>query len=262
MKKYILAVFSAIFLFNLAQAKDFSATITFDKDNIKQMYQEDLKNLSDYISQEVAAQTSLYANERVKNMCKEWPTCEEWAKNKLVADTTFQIIDTEVERWVKKWEGETAIWGYNFYVQAKEKGQTKAYLFKRGDKGTSYAAPVLIKKFPGHPILSSPTENIAHNIIKFTRDEISSKWPGFKASKLRVHREVTSQYIYKYDEHGNALWKRRLYLHVNEGLWNWNGKVYYFQTYQTKAGGDYTYESPVKTGYFPAPANWHYPYKF
>jgi|GEM_PF-2581170 hypothetical protein len=254
MKKYILAVFSAIFLFNLAQAKDFSASITFDKDNIKQIYQEDLKNLSEYISQEVAAQTSLYANERVKNMCKEWPTCEEWAKNKLAKDTTFQVIDTEVERWVKKWEGKTAIWGYNFYVQAKENGQTKAYLFKRGDKGTSYAAPVLIKKFPGHPIHGKPSEHILH-IAQVDNHANSKSWPGVKECNFSIRREITSQYIYKYDEQGNALWKRRLYLHVNEGLLNWNGKVYYFQAYQTKAGGDYTYEGPVKTGYYPAPAN-------
>lgn len=259
MKKYILAVFSAIFLFNLAQAKDFSATITFDKDNIKQMYQEDLKNLSAYISQEVAAQTSLYANERVKNMCKEWPTCEEWAKNKLAKDTTFQVIDTEVERWVKKWEDKTAIWGYNFYVQTKENGQTKAYLFKRGDKGTSYAAPVLIKKFLGHPIPSQPTQHIADEL----NSNNSISWPGVKASKLRVHREVTSQYIYKFDEKGNALWQRRLYVEAdNYWLSPFVYDIYYFQAYQTKAGGDYTYEEPVKTGYFPAPANWHYPYKF
>lgn len=258
MKRYILAVFSAIFLLNLAQAKDFSANITFDKDNIKQMYQEDLKNLSEYISQEVAAQTSLYANERVKNMCKEWPTCEEWAKNKLVKDTTFQIVDTEVERWVKKWEAKTAIWGYNFYVQAKENGQIKAYLFKRGDKGTSYAAPVLIKKFPGHPIQSQPTERIAQGDA--SRDN-SKSWPGVSNSNFIIRYEVTTQYIYKYDEQGNALWKRRLYLLI-DSWWKWNGEVYYFTAYQTKAGGDYTYEEPVKTGYFPTPANWNYPYKF
>ena len=258
MKKYILAVFGAIFLFNLAQAKDFSATISFEKDNIKQMYQEDLKNLSEYISQEVAAQTSLYANERVKNMCKEWPTCEEWAKNKLAKDSAFQVIDTEVERWVKKWEDKTAIWGYNFYVQAKENGQIKAYLFKRGDKGTSYAAPVLIKKFPGHPVLSSPTERIAQS--ELSRDN-SKSWPGVSKSNFPVRHEIISQYVYKYDEQGNALWKRRLYLHVDH-YWKWNGEVYYFQAYQTKAGGDYTYEEPVKTGYCPYPANWYYPYKF
>ena len=43
MKKYIIAVFSLICLFNLAQAADFSDDITFDKYNIKQMYQQDLK---------------------------------------------------------------------------------------------------------------------------------------------------------------------------------------------------------------------------
>ena len=250
MKKYILAVFGAIFLFNLAQAKDFSATITFDKDNIKQMYQEDLKNLSEYISQEVAAQTSLYANERVKNMCKEWPTCEEWAKNKLAKDSAFQVIDTEVERWVKKWEDKTAIWGYNFYVQAKENGQTKAYLFKRGDKGTSYAAPVLIKKFPGHPIPSQPTQSVFQNINR------NMDWPGLKEWEAKQHKyykeSVASQYIYKYDENNNALWKRRLYVVLIDTLYNMD-YVYYFQAYQTKAGGDYTYEGPVKTGYFPYP---------
>ena len=259
MKKYILAVFSAIFLFNLAQAKDFSATITFDEDNIKQMYQEDLKNLSEYISQEVAAQTSLYANERVKNMCKEWPTCEEWAENKLVADSTFQVVDTEVERWVKKWEGKTAIWGYNFYVQAKENGQIKDYLFKRGNKGTSYAAPVLIKKFPSRPIPSQPTQSVFQNTNR------NMDWPGLKEWEAKQHKyykeSVASQYIYKYDENNNALWKRRLYVVLIDTLYNMD-YVYYFQAYQTKAGGDYTYEEPVKTGYFPYPANWHYPYKF
>ena len=258
MKKYILVVFSAIFLFNLAQAKDFSSTITFEKDNIKQIYQEDLKNLSDALTAEIA-NTNIFANERVKNMCKEWPTCEEWAKNKLVKDTTFQIVDTEVERWVKKWEAKTAIWGYNFYVQAKENGQIKAYLFKRGDKGTSYAAPVLIKKFPGHPIPSQPSQCV------FQSKNKNIDWPGLKewiSTQRGCYKEsVDSQYIYKYDENNNALWKRRLYVVLLDSFYN-TGHVYYFTAYQTKAGGDYTYEEPVKTGYFPTPANWNYPYKF
>ena len=261
MKKYILAVFSAISLFNLAQAKDFSATITFDKDNIKQMYQEDLKNLSAYISQEVAAQTSLYANERVKNMCKEWPTCEEWAKNNAVKDTTFQVIDAEVSRYVTRFEKEEGIWIYNFYVQTKENGEIKAYLFKRNEKGTSYTAPTLIKKFPGHPIPSESTERIAASQL-FKNDLFL--WPGLDKWEYRnrVRFGVKTQYIYKYDENGNAVWKRGLYVLVDPCA-ACRYRVYYFETYQTKAGGDYTYKEPVQINHgFPYPANWNYPYKF
>ncbi len=246
MKKYILVILSAIFLYNFAHATDFSADITFDKGKINEMYQQDINKLTGFLRRAVAPKKTFFINDRVKNMCLEWPTCAEWANNKFLKDSSFQVIDAEVERWLSKWEDGQAIWEYKFYIQTKENGQTKNYLFKRDIKGQTYYAPVLIKKFPGHPIASKPSERISNPKASVYSWPNCKKWEHFDY----IASDTTSQYIYKYDEQGNALWKMRLYVRVLRFFYH---KAFYFEAYQTKAGGDYIYKGPVEMKVYPTP---------
>ena len=247
MKKYILPILSAILFCNLAQAVDFSEEINIDKDSIKQIVNEDLKDLSDTIKKEIADANTPFKDDRVRQMCSGWPSCKEWANyNKLTKDPTFKVIDAEVERWISKWEGKKAIWEYKFYVQTEEKGQIKAYLFTRGIDGLPYNEPVLIKKFPGHPVPYKPSEKIAYPM------ENTHSWPGFPQWKYDGYetQKTSSQFIYKYDEKGNPLWERRLYVKV----WYWTSiKSFYFRAYQTSVDSFYTYEAPAEITTFPRP---------
>ncbi|MBO4707026.1 MAG: hypothetical protein J5594_00475 [Elusimicrobiaceae bacterium] len=247
MKKYILMIFSAILLFNLAQAKDFAEEVNLDKESIKQSVNQELKDLSNVLTKEITDANTPFKDDRVRLMCSGWPICKEWVKIKFLQDSNFKVTDAEVERWISKWEDKTATWEYKFYVQTEEKGQTKAYLFTRGIDGLSYNEPILIKKFPGHPVPYKPSEKIAYP------EEYMSSWPGMPRWKYRGYgtKVTSSQYIYKYDEQGNALWERRLYVKV----WYWFSiKYFYFRAYQTKADAFYNYEEPVEINTFPSPA--------
>ncbi len=248
MKKYILTLLSAVLLCNLALAVDFYEEIKFDRDSVKEIINQDLKDLANnIIKREITDENSLFADERVEAMCREWPSCKEWAKyNKLTQDPNFKVVDAEVERWISKWEGKKAIWEYKFYVQTEEKGQTKAYLFTRGIEGFPYNEPVLIRKFPGHPVPYAPSEDISYP------KENPSLWPGFPQWKYSGYetQKTSSQFIYKYDEEGNAVWEKRLYVKV--WYWSWV-KSFYFRAYQTSANSFYTYEAPVEIDTFPYP---------
>ncbi len=234
MKKYLLMTLSAMLLTTLVQAKD-------------------LPELSNAIERAVAAQVMPFANERVRQMCTEWPTCQEWVMNKVEQNPSFKVLDVEVERWLSKWDGYKAIWQYRFYAQTQENGQTKAYQFSSKGQGTSYAAPVLIKKFPGHP--GKPTEHISAPSSSDARYFLCNSWPGYKQwyrnQDDSVIADVTSQYIYKVDAQGNALWKKRLYVKVVPPFVFASVYAVYFQAYQTQAGGDFTYQAPVKMSKFP-----------
>lgn len=266
MKKYIIAVFSLICLFNLAQAADFSDDITFDKDNIKQTYKQDLQKISNSLEQEITAKENLFTTKRVKGMCKEWFSCVEWAESKLAKDPTFQVVDTEVERWISKWDGDKAVWKYKFYVKTKEQGKTKVYLFARGDKNFSYSSPILIKKFPGHPIANKPSKHITHSeyndfaFYTFSAQQLCNVWSGCKtwSKDHSLRRAIVGQYIYKYDEQQRPLWQIILYVEYQipkNVIW-FTEKVVYFQAYQTESGGEYTYQGPIETDKsFPLPSN-------
>ena len=240
MKKYLLFTLGAMLLTTLAQAKN-------------------LPELSNAIEREIAKQTLPFANKRVQQMCKEWPTCEEWVENKIQQNPSFKVVDTEVERRLSKWDKDKAIWQYTFYAQTQEKGQTKAYKFSSDDQGISYAAPVLIKKFPGHP--GKPTEHIS--FLKSVPNQNSyayylylcNSWPGYEQWKRNRNgfspcKVLISQYIYRWNAQGNALWKKRLWVEGSSSAFECT-KVFYFQAYQTQPGGDFTYQSPVKTVKFP-----------
>ncbi len=247
MKKCILAVLSVILLYNLVQAADFFEDINFDKESIKQIVNQDLKDLPSVLEREIITEKTPFINDRVKQMCSQWPTCTEWAENKFLKDPAFKVIDAEVERWISKWEGKKAVWEYKFYVQTKEEGGTNAYLFTRGVDGFPYNEPVLIKKFPGHPVLGKPSEHMTY------LDTSCKSWPGCSQWKYssQVYSLANSQHIYKYDNQGNALWERRLYVSLLRFLHS--NKYFYFRAYQTKAGGAYNYEAPVEINAFPSP---------
>lgn len=201
------------------------------------------------VNRAVADKTLHFASDRVQQMCSEWPTCQEWVARKVEEVSSFQIIDAEVERWVFKWENGEAVWAYRFYVQTKENNQIKAYMFTRGSEGFSYNAPVLIKNFPGHPFPSKPTQHVYkdYTAASVLRDE----WPGYHAwswGQNRLYSSI-SQRIYKWDEQENALWEKSLY--VKMGNSHRKAKAFVFRAYQTKAGGDFTFESPVEIPAYP-----------
>jgi len=267
MKKILLIAISISILGNISFAK----SVDNNKiDEIKQMYQQDLENLSNVLKEEFS-EANIYANKRVKNMCKEWPTCEEWAKNNAVKNPKFQIIDAEIEHWITGWESsekismtkllnvgsdkKDAIWGHRFYVLTRENEQIKAYVFKCGKKGLSYEPPVRIKKFPGHPIISEPTKTASLSFLfpyELTSWPGIEKWEGGALGEKHVSRGVLAQYIYKYDENNNALWKRVLYVVT---MFH---DVFYFESYQTEAGGAYTYKEPVEIKDFPYSSEWNF----
>lgn len=267
MKKHMLTALIALLLCSLAQAADFSADITFDKDKISQRCKQKLSNLTEYFKKTSDSKDSLFANKRVNQMCLEWAPCIYWADNKKIKDSSFQIIDAEVERWVSKWQGQKAIWEYKLHVKTIEKGQTKSYVFKRDEKGHSYSTPEFVKVFPGHPIAQNPSEHINHTEYKdiasydASAHTLCNAWYKCKAwaQKYNLNSAVISQYIYKYDENQNPLWKRRLYVEYpfNESWIKFSSKVVYFQAYQTQFGGEYVYQDVTETtSLFPMPSGY------
>ncbi|MCQ2410384.1 MAG: hypothetical protein MJ053_02405 [Elusimicrobiaceae bacterium] len=202
------------------------------------------------VKRTIAEKALHFADDRLQQMCHEWPTCEDWVTVKVEQDPSFQIIDAEVEHWFFKWENDKAVWAYRFYVQTKENNQTKAYMFTRGIKGFSYNAPVLIKNFPGHPFPGKPTRHVSTNYptVSILREE----WPGYHAWSWGqfLRKASTSQRIYKWDKQNNAVWEKSLYVEV--GPSRRKAQAFVFRAYQTKAGGDFTFESPVEISAYPA----------
>ena len=199
--------------------------------------------LANAVARAVAGKTLHFADDRVQQMCHEWPTCEEWVRGKIEKDPSFQLIDAEVERWVLKWENDKAVWAYRFYVQTKENNQIKAYLFTRGSEGFSYNAPVQIKHFPGHPFPGKPTQHVFRD---YTAPSVfCDEWPGYNAwGCMQFTRTASiSQRIYKWDEQENAVWEKNLYAEV--GPSRRKAKAFVFRAYQTEANGAFTYEAPV-----------------
>lgn len=217
---------------------------------------ENSPEFSNALERTVTEQVMPFANNRVKQMCKEWPTCTEWVNSKVRTNPSFQLLDAEVANWVSRPQDGPTDWNYLFYVQTRENGQTGAYQFKRNSR-TSYAEPVKIKKFPGHPVPGKPSEHIGmHKPIpdhgQYPDYEIlCASWPGCRqwVSNHSVHSALIGQYIYKWDENSNALWKRVLYVRAVKFF---SAKNAYFQAYQTTANGAYTYQTPTPLNACPA----------
>lgn len=216
------------------------------------------KELASHIQREISKPLPIYANDRVKRMCREWPTCTQWVENLSASNKTFQLQDTEVERWVSSWEGEKAVWNHRFYAQTYENGQIKAYQFlqvKEG-KGYSYPDPKPIKKFPGSPISGSPSEHTKYFLPHDYRAEYYIRacydWPGCMdvLSNMQLNKAIQTQFIIKWDEDGNAYWGRGLYVNVMKGLFK--SRTLYFYAYQTKPGGSYTYKAYEDAKYCPS----------
>ena len=228
MKKHLLFTLGVVLLPVLASAKG-------------------LPEFSSVIEQTVATQVMSFANERVKQMCQEWPTCEQWARKNIQQNPSFRVVDAEVERWIKGWEGNRTIWEYRFHVQTFENENVKAYVFRQNKD--QYLPPMLCKKFPEHPVPQHPSQHIYQELTKNEQKALGNEWPGYTKwlrllADFRAYfsRAVTTQYIYKYDENSNALWKRGLYVEILLSRTNIRS-VNYFEAYQTHAGGGYTYET-------------------
>lgn len=215
------------------------------------------KNLTANIQRAAANQTPVYLNDRVKTMCAEWTGCKEWVASRVQANPTFRVTDAEAERWVKKWElnqfgSKVAVWDHRFYVQTIENGQTKAYKFERtrtASKDYNYHAPVLIKKFPGHPIAGNPSKHIKWSSNK---NDACDAFPGCREWMWKhgfgVEDAVGSQYISNFDEKGEAIWTYKLYVKVSDSFSFFN---YYFTASQSRHNGSYAYSAPKEMGLFP-----------
>ena len=216
-------------------------------------------------------QRDIYTNSRVKQMCEEWPSCQEWVGLKSANTVAFQLVDTEVAHWISAWNGKEALWGHRFYAQTRENGQIKAYEFLRltdkEGKNVKYLPPTEIKKFPGHPL---PQEPSTHALVEdlsllFPIEKICKAWPGCMdaiadirndnmINDFGIQRVIRTQYISKWDAQGNAYWTRGLFVKFTTGIIS--SKVLYFSAHQTNPGGAYTYESPKEVKRIPSvPSN-------
>ncbi len=230
------------------------------------------KELATNAKKAAVKQRNLYADERVKQMCEEWPGCQEWVGLKSANTVSFQLIDTEVAHWIPDWDGKEAVWWHRFYAQTRENGQIKAYEFLRiSDKkggNVKYLPPTEMRnKFPGHPLPQEPsTHALVENLsILFPNEKICKAWPGcmdaiadrrnsHTSNEFGIVRVTRTQYISKWDAQGNAYWTRGLFVKFTTG--SISSDVLYFSAHQTKPGGAYTYESPKRVKYIPsAPIN-------
>ncbi len=213
-------------------------------------------------------QRKIYADDRVQQMCEEWPGCQEWVGLKSSKDISFQLVDTEVAHWISGWNGKEAVWGHRFYAQTRESGQIKAYEFLRlTDKegeNAKYPAPTEIKKFPGHPL---PQEPSTHALVEYYRQygwrntfitNECKAWPGCMEAVtnnskgvINIQHLVYTQYVSKWDAQGNAYWSRALWVRFETGLLA--SDVLYFSARQTRPGEAYAYESPKKVKDAPYP---------
>lgn len=206
-------------------------------------------NLSHAISRQAAKHAPIYANERVKNMCSEWPGCSEWANKK----GSFHIVDAEVERRVIGWTRQGAVWQHTFYVQTVENGQNKAYVFEQYRDGNRWTYPSAsqIRKFPGHPNPNKPSKHIKQE--ESSTPQATCKWFTPCANWLKsglgsIKRARFSQYAH-FDRQGNAVWNRDLYtlaeIHFEE-------KILIFHSYQASPGGNWKHQAtPIQAGGYP-----------
>lgn len=199
---------------------------------------ESPKNLNENVGR-VASQ------QRAKQMCAEWPGCEEWMIAQEAKNPTFRIVDAEVEQWLSKWEGGQSIWLHRFYVKITENGKTKTYRFLQNYKegNYTYENPAQIKKFPGHPFTANFSQHIKLNYEKDIATEIKN-FPFFAdwlfSNRFYFSKAIPSQYIVKYDEQGNAIWGLSLYVNVSVG--QNQSRFFRFRSQQTKAGGNYAHD--------------------
>lgn len=192
----------------------------------------------------------IYNNERAKTMCEEWPGCPQWAEDRKAQDPFFLILDAEIERWLDHWEGDKAIWLTRLYVEVRETAGYDAYKFAaiRNRKDYTPKDPIGINYFPGHPIEGRPSEH-AYYQTYITNVSLSKckEWPEcdalLKKPRALVGKAVDSQYIYDFDENGEALWARSLY--VKFFYFFDTTKSFVFRAKQKRAYGPYV-PQPVK----------------
>ncbi|MBO4675388.1 MAG: hypothetical protein J5601_04815 [Elusimicrobiaceae bacterium] len=216
-------------------------------------------------------QRRLYADDRVQQMCAEWPSCQEWVGLKSANTVSFQLVDTEVSHWISGWNGKEAVWGHRFYAQTRENGQTKAYEFLRltdkNGKNVNYLPPTEMRnKFPGHPL---PQEPSTHALMEdpgvtFPVVNLCKAWPGCmdaiyerKGDLLNndfgIVHVVRTQYISKWDAQGNAYWARGLWVEFAGWI---SHTTLYFSAHQTKPGEAYSYHPPKQVKHIPSiPSN-------
>lgn len=222
------------------------------------------------VERQVAKNLPVYLNDRVKQMCEEWPGCEEWVGLKSANTASFQLVDTEVAHWIDAWNGKDAVWGHRFYAQTRENGQIKAYEFlrtmdKKG-KNVQYLPPTKMRnKFPGHPLPQEPSTHALVEDPGLTSPlEICKAWPGcmdaiyerkgdILYNDFGIVHVVRTQYISKWDAQGNAYWARGLWVEFAGWI---SHTTLYFSAHQTTPGGAYTYHSPKEVKRIPSvPSN-------
>ena len=193
--------------------------LTINKDNVKAS-----------AKRQVAKQKiTLYANNRVMKMCREWEGCEEWARDKYALDTSFRITDIEVT-----YHFYPRKWFYELYVQTWENGHAHTYKFQKQEGQKEVPSCEEIDKFPGHP-LNDPSQSVKR---PSTKNELYKRWSSVIDKhilpklilnenivlwKLGLAEEQTV--VWKGDK---PIWKRTLYAAVtvydNNLWWDKSGK--------------------------------------
>lgn len=175
--------------------------------------------LKPIINREIAEhprKITLYANNRVMRMCREFKGCEKWARGKYAVDTSFRITDVEIAYYFgypNQWE-----WSYELYVQTLEEGHVHAYKLQKPTDEDVFPSWEEITKFPGHPFPDEPSQHAKRP----TKKEIYKRWGYWFAniySALNEMGHIDSEKIAEEQivvwENGESIWKLRLYARFN-----------------------------------------------
>ncbi len=231
------------------------------------------KELAAAVKRETSKYASIYSKPRVKQMCEEWPGCQEWVANRAAQQPgSFHVIDAEIEHRITHFEKNETLWKHIFYLQTVEGSKAKAYRFERikidrdnshtdtlkyikESRGYIYLIPDEIKKFPEHPIKEHPSEHARYHVSTTSNDSLAKclKWDKckelLKEKMASISKAVEEQYIHNYDENGNALWARSLYVQLY--YYSGGSASLAFYTEQKKVGGAYIHHNPHKINQCP-----------
>lgn len=155
---------------------------------------------------------TLYANNRVMRMCREFRGCEKWARGKYALDSSFRITDVEITYWYgypNQWE-----WAYALYVQTWENGHVHAYKLTKPTLQEVFPSWEEINKFPGHPFSDERSQHAKYP----SKKEIYKRWsyplaliyPKLKKMGVILSEKIAEEQIVVW-ENDEPIWKLRLY---------------------------------------------------
>ncbi len=183
----------------------------------------------------------VYDNKYVKQICRKWPKCEEWAKFKHSLDSSFRITDAEPEFWFKE---KDQTWVWRLYLQTTENdGKAHSYVFGSWGKEISY--------FPGHPFPNQSferSEYVTRQMLPSSdqsKEAIAQRWPVTAECLLNRSSQAIEQQRFVWDKNGNPVgWKRKVTFVLSPDDERMEGVMsnhVTMQAQQREPGGEYIY---------------------